>query len=181
MKGMVFTEFLEMVEERFSPEVADAIIEKSGASGAYTAVGTYNHTELVGMVLQLAQETSTPVPTLLHAFGEHLAVRFSQLYPQFFASQPDLFGFLASIDGHIHVEVRKLYPDAELPKFQVMERDADGIVLLYASSRHLSDLAAGLIEGSARHYKTPVRVQCENTEEGGALFRVRRAEDARTN
>ena len=27
MKGIVFTEFLEMVEDRFSPEIADRIIE----------------------------------------------------------------------------------------------------------------------------------------------------------
>ena len=27
MKGVVFTEFLEMVEDRFSPEMADRIIE----------------------------------------------------------------------------------------------------------------------------------------------------------
>jgi Haem-NO-binding len=180
MKGMVFTEFLEMVEARFSPEMADTIIEKSGASGAYTSVGTYHHTELVGMVLQLSEETKAPVPTLLHAFGEHLAVRFAALYPQFFASQPELFGFLASIDGHIHVEVRKLYPDAELPKFDVVERDADGIVLHYASSRHLADLAAGLIEGSARHYNTPVQVECVDAAEGGSLFKVRRISHAGT-
>ena len=49
MKGMIFTEFLDMVEERFGLAVADRIIEAGGSStgGAYTAVGTYDHREMV--------------------------------------------------------------------------------------------------------------------------------------
>ena len=36
MKGVVFTEFLEMVEDRFSPEMADRIIEGPNFPGAST-------------------------------------------------------------------------------------------------------------------------------------------------
>jgi len=41
MKGIVFTEFLEMVENKFSPELADRIIEGAEvpSGGVYTAVG----------------------------------------------------------------------------------------------------------------------------------------------
>jgi len=44
MKGIIFTEFLEMVEDRFSPEIADRIIEAADlpSGGAYTAIGTYD-------------------------------------------------------------------------------------------------------------------------------------------
>ena len=52
MKGMVFTEFLEMVESTFSADMVDDIIDDSAppSGGAYTSVGTYDHQELVGMV-----------------------------------------------------------------------------------------------------------------------------------
>ncbi len=42
MKGTVFTEFLEMVENILSPELADLIIEQSDlhSEGAYTSLGT---------------------------------------------------------------------------------------------------------------------------------------------
>ena len=52
MKGIVFTEFLEMVEQRFSPEIADRLIDESDlpSGGIYTAVGTYEHTEIVTYV-----------------------------------------------------------------------------------------------------------------------------------
>ena len=41
MKGIVFTEFLEMVEERYSAEVMDQILlgAKLPSGGAYTARG----------------------------------------------------------------------------------------------------------------------------------------------
>ncbi|MBA1333177.1 heme transporter CcmB, partial [Candidatus Endoriftia persephone str. Guaymas] len=44
MKGIVFSKFIEFVEERFSPEMADDIIESSDlpSGGAYTSVGTYD-------------------------------------------------------------------------------------------------------------------------------------------
>ena len=41
MKGIIFTEFIEMVEDKFGFEVADNIITNSNlpSGGAYTAVG----------------------------------------------------------------------------------------------------------------------------------------------
>lgn len=39
MLGMVFTELLEMVEEVWSFEVADAVLARAGSSGVYTSVG----------------------------------------------------------------------------------------------------------------------------------------------
>ena len=45
MKGIVFTEFLEMVEDKFSADMVDDIIDDCdlASGGAYTAVGTYPH------------------------------------------------------------------------------------------------------------------------------------------
>jgi len=42
MKGIVFTEFLDLVEEKFGMEMVDKIITQSEleSEGAYTAVGT---------------------------------------------------------------------------------------------------------------------------------------------
>ena len=47
MKGVVFTEFIEMVEDKFSADIADQIIEEADlpSGGVYTSVGTYDHAE----------------------------------------------------------------------------------------------------------------------------------------
>ena len=86
MKGVVFTELLELVEEKFGDEIADQIIEESDlpSGGAYTAVGTYDHQEIFQLVTQLSAKTNAPVPTLVKAFGQHLFGRFYAGYPQFF-------------------------------------------------------------------------------------------------
>ena len=43
MKGLVFTEFIEMMENDFGFEVADRVIENSDtiSKGVFTGVGTY--------------------------------------------------------------------------------------------------------------------------------------------
>lgn len=56
MKGIVFTEFLDMVETRWSAGFADALLDatelKSG--GAYTTVGTYDFGEMVALLGELS-------------------------------------------------------------------------------------------------------------------------------
>ena len=63
----------------------------------------------------------------------------------------------------IHAEVRKLYPDAELPSFIVEYHDADRLVLLYQSPRHFEDLAEGLMHGCVAHFKEPIRIIQDTT------------------
>ncbi len=160
MLGMVFTELIDMIEQQFSPELADAVIQAANLphGGAYTAVGYYPHEEIVSLVLALSKQTGTPVPDLVTAFGRYLLGRFSTAYPQLFAAQPTLFDFLASIDAEIHREVRKLYPSAQLPQFTVLNRDERQLTLAYESPRSMEPLAQGLIEGAALHYQTPVQI-----------------------
>ena len=71
MKGVVFTEFLEMVEEKFSPEMVDTIIGASDlpSQGAYTSLGTYDHNEMIQLVTHLSKETNIAVPDLIRTFG----------------------------------------------------------------------------------------------------------------
>ena len=165
MKGVVFTEFLEMVEQRFSPDMVDDVIDDARLphGGVYTAVGTYPHGEIVAMVVALSQRAGLPVPDLIRAFGEHLFGRFVQAYPAFFTGVKDAFGFLSGIEDIIHAEVRKLYPDAELPRFIVEYHDSDRLVLLYQSPRHFEDLAEGLMHGCVTHFKEPIRITRDTT------------------
>jgi hypothetical protein len=69
-----------------------------------------------------------------------------------------LLEFLKQVDGQIHAEVRKLYPDAELPRFAVVAHEPGRLVVDYASCRPLADLAVGLIQGSSAFYGERVRI-----------------------
>jgi hypothetical protein len=166
MKGMVFTEFLEFVGERFGDDVVDDIIEVSAlpSGGAYTSVGTYSHGEMASLCGALAERTQQPVGELVRDFGDRLSDTFARDFPDFFRRAGNLFDFLASIEAHIHIEVLKLYPDAELPRFVVEERTAARMVLLYTSPRKMGHLSEGLILGSARQFGVDVRVALEALE-----------------
>lgn len=172
MKGVVFTEFLDFVAARFGDDMVDDIIAESAppSGGAYTAVGTYSHGEMVALCSALAARTGQSAATVVQDFGNRLSDSFAHSHPAFFQRARTLFDFLASIEGHIHVEVRKLYPDAELPSFAIEERSETRLVMVYRSPRRMEALSEGLILGSARQYGVQVRVSSEaiDTAHGSA-------------
>jgi len=172
MKGIVFTEFLEMVEDKFGFDVVESVIEQSEdkleSKGVYTSVGTYSHHEIITLVVNLSKETNLEVPLLVHTFGKHLLGQFAKSHGAFFNEVNNTFDFLKSIDGHIHVEVKKLYPDAELPKFEAYHPndDKNKLEMIYTSERSMGDLAAGLIEGSIEYFKEDISFTKENIGDG---------------
>lgn len=167
MKGLIFTEFLDLVEEKFGAEVSDNIIENSNLphGGAYTSVGTYPHEEIVALVVNLSKETKIDVPTLLDVFGEHIFGRFATGYSYMFEGIDDAFTFLEKIQNQIHVEVLKLYPEAQLPFIEVASKSDTEMVLIYSSERSMADLALGLIKGCLKHFDEEASVTSENIHE----------------
>ena len=86
MKGVVFTEFLELVEEKFGYEMVDQIIEETSpaSKGSYTAVGTYPFSELAAMLASLSKKSGISANDLLVVFGKHLFSVFFKSYGHFF-------------------------------------------------------------------------------------------------
>ncbi|WND03285.1 heme NO-binding domain-containing protein [Temperatibacter marinus] len=161
MLGIVFTEFQEFIEESFSPDMYDELIEGAKAlesEGAYTAVGNYDYTEILQLVSVLSTKTSVSIPDLVKTFGQHLFGRFYELYPAFFIDIRGSYDFLQTIEDHIHVEVKKLYPEAELPSFDCREDENSKMEMIYTSARPFADLAEGLIVGCILHYKEDIQV-----------------------
>jgi hypothetical protein len=161
MKGIVFTELLDMVEAKFGHSTLQNTIKTAnlGHDGVYVAGGYYPFEELAGIVVALSKVTNVPVPDLLFAYGRHLFGVLIKGYPQFAEGKKTPLDFMESIDNYIHVEVRKLYPDAELPKFHVESKTNDKIIILYESPRRLENLAHGLMVGCADYYNQPLDIQ----------------------
>ncbi|PPD05126.1 MAG: hypothetical protein CTY29_02360 [Methylobacter sp.] len=163
MKGIIFTEFLNFVSELYGEDTVDDMLEESAlaSGGAYTSVGSYPHEEFHSLCLALEHQTQTPVRRILHDFGIRLSVTFVQKYAAFFCRCSHYFDFIESIEDYIHKEVRKLYPDAELPSFKICERTTERLVVEYTSPRRLCALAEGLFEGTALYFDKKVLVQSE--------------------
>ena len=184
MKGIVFREFIDMVEAQFSPETADAIIEASSLStnGAYTSIGTYPHQEMVDLVSNLSTKTGIAVPDLLQHFGRYLFTRFIEVHPNLTNAFTDVFSLLSALEDTIHVDVNKLYRDAELPSFTYEQNGQQTMAFVYRSRRSMADFAHGLIEGCIAHFKENITIQRADLppqgEEALTRFTLVRTEDA---
>lgn len=175
MKGIVFTEFLELVEDKFGLVTVEKVISACdlATNGAYTSIGTYDHKEMFQMVSVLSELKGIAVTDLLETYGEHFFKILAKGYPQFLQKN-DLFSFLESIDNYIHPEVLKLYPDAELPKFSAKINTAkDEMTLVYSSSRKMVNFAIGLIRGASVYYEQSIDVAITNSEQNGQIVTLK--------
>lgn len=164
MKGIVFVEFLELVENKFGLDMIDDIIDEADleSGGAYTSVGTYSHKELLELVGLLSDKSGISIEDLVKVFGEYLLERFTKNYPAFFQEVDSCFEFLDTIENKVHVEVKKLYPEAELPTFTSNIVNKNNMELVYKSKRPFSALAYGLIKGSASYFKENITIDMKD-------------------
>jgi Haem-NO-binding len=158
MKGLLFTEFLAFVGDRWGADTVDRLarLEQWPVGGAYDPLRAYDPAQLLRLVAATGAYTGAADSAVLSAFGEHLFARFAALYPVFFVGIDSASAFLAGLETHVHGEVRKLHPDAALPTLQVRTSPAGEIDILYAAPRPLADLAEGLIRGCVARFAEPL-------------------------
>lgn len=170
MKGIIFTEFLEMVEDQYGLEVVDFIIENSNleSDGIYTSIGTYDFTEMLSLITNLSNKVSVEIPDLLFVFGKFLFYKLGGAHPEIVQSYDNPLSLLQSIEDHIHVHVKKLYQDAQLPTFRVLERSENHLVLLYESNRGLYMLAYGLMLSCFNHFSRKAEINYELLAKDGS-------------
>ena len=177
MKGIVFAEFLDMVERHHGLEVVDAMLQAAApaSGGAYTAVGTYDWRELAQLAEALVGLRGGSVAEVLRDYGHNLFAVFAQRFPAFFQGVSSPLLFLAGVETLIHPEVLKLYPDAELPHFEV-QLEANSLTLRYRSERPLGHFAQGLIEACLRHFGDTHELAADGAA-GNWTFLVREREE----
>lgn len=160
MKGLVFTTFYSHVEERYGIDTLEDVIEDADLpnKGAFTSVGTYPFQHMVALVTALTKRTGKSLPVVLEDFGHACFGKWVNYVPEQFEKR-SLFDILEGIDHFHEHEVRKLYPDAELPSFKGQSRDDRTLVLNYFSCKPLADLATGVIKGAAAHLGETVDVK----------------------
>ncbi|MCA9186307.1 MAG: heme NO-binding domain-containing protein [Pirellulaceae bacterium] len=157
MKGIVFTCLNEMVEDTFGVAAWDDMLGQAHLDGVYTAADTYADAEMLALVGAMSDRTGTAPADLIREFGKYMLPKMAEQYPVFFPPGMVARQFLLSVHDIIHVEVKKLFPDAELPTFQYEMPADDQLVMVYRSRRQLCVLAEGLIEGAAAYFGEQLR------------------------
>ncbi|MCA9066760.1 MAG: heme NO-binding domain-containing protein [Planctomycetaceae bacterium] len=156
MKGIAFTLLNELVEQSFGMETWDTVLQRTGLDGIFTAAGSYPDDDVFRIVTVLSEISGLPPEVLVRTFGEFMFKGFVEQYPHFFPEGQKARELLKSVDSIIHVEVRKLFPDAAPPTFACEERDDGTLLMTYRSPRRLCILAEGLINGAAQYFQEPI-------------------------
>lgn len=161
MKGTIFVELLNMAEDAFGEDVVDMVLDKVNLEndGAFTSVGNYPCSDLVRIVTAFSEHSGISAEALQRKFGHWMMDHFSENYGEFFVGKENSFSLLEAIDGEIHVDVKKLYPDAELPVFET-ERLADKqLKLTYSSPRPLVEFCHGMVEACLDRYDEQAQIE----------------------
>lgn len=160
MKGTIFVELVSMAEDAFGEDVVDQVLEKADLDngGAFTSVGNYPCSELIKIVVAFSEHSGISAEKLQRMFGHWMMDHFVENYTEFFTGKDDSFSLLEAVDGEIHVEVKKLYPDAELPVFATERLGADQLKLTYSSPRPLVDFCHGMVEACLARYNQTAEI-----------------------
>lgn len=169
MKGIIFTEFLDLVEEKFGLAMVDKIIQQSqlASKGIYTSIGTYSFSEMLQLLQHLSANTKISIDDLLLVYGEHFFLAIGNSYPGLLDRYTDPITMLSSIEDHIHLEVRKIYPEAELPTFIIEEKTANSLTMIYKSSRAMHHFGLGLMHKTFAYFNQKAAIVLEKIKEDG--------------
>lgn len=167
MRGVVFTELIEFVESALGFDVADKMIEMSKLDndGAFSQGGNYPFSDMVKILGALSKITGKEPNELLEIFGEHLFAVLVKLYGQDIKEVGSPILFIDSVEHYVHVEVKKLYPDVELPTFKTEEKSDNHIVLIYQSEKRLEAFAYGLMSACGKYFEQPLDIKYETISE----------------
>ena len=169
MKGIVFTEFLELVENKFGLEMVDTIILNSNlkSNGVYTSVGTYSFSEMLQLLTHLSEKTGISIDDLLLIYAEHFFEVLKNNYPELLNAYTDPMELISSIENHIHVEVKKIYPGAELPSFEIKEKTANSLIMIYRSSRAMHHFGLGLMKKTFEYFNVSSEIKLKKLNPQG--------------
>ena len=141
VKGIVFNLLEQIVTTTHGVDTWEDLLDSAGVSGVYTSLGSYPDEELERLVQAACNALSLTRGDVLRWFGV-----------QFFADHTASNTFLAGINSVIHAEVRKLYPGAACPHFNIGATASGALTLDYISTRRMCALAQGFVEGAANYY-----------------------------
>lgn len=125
----------------------------------FISAGTYPDSDfykLVGTACKMLNITGDEAQRIFGRFSFH---QLAEAHPEFVVSYNDAKSFLLTVDSVIHKEIKKLHPEAYLPKFHYNDPQPDELEITYVSKRKLYGFMSGLIDGVAQHFKQEI-AQC---------------------
>ena len=163
MKGEIFNLLEVFIVENWGQETFEEIFEEVHAKLAtkepFVGPGTYPDSDLFAIAGSAAAKLNISLPEALRAFGKFCFPKLALKVPQFVSPFHHPKDFLLTLHNVIHVEVKKLYKDAEPPNFFYRDPAPSQLVMIYDSRRKLYDFVEGLLDGVSDYFKVPIQVR----------------------
>jgi hypothetical protein len=155
MKGFIFTNFIEFVETTHGLEMVDEMITNCNlpSEGIYSSFSSYEFDELVSLLTYVSNKIDVNPEILLEKFGVFVFPYLIGKHSYIIENFDNAIDLIGGIENHIHIEVKKLYNDADLPTFRVVEKTTKKLTIIYNSSKGLTYFAIGLIKETLNHFK----------------------------
>ncbi|MFQ5586113.1 MAG: heme NO-binding domain-containing protein, partial [Thermodesulfobacteriota bacterium] len=119
MKGVIFNLLEQFIAENFGEEKYEEIVTECALKTGepFVGPGTYPDEDLIAIVSRAVETLGIAPPEALHGFGRFCFPKLAEKFPDFVQPFKHPKPFMKTIDSVIHVEVKKLFKDAEPPRF----------------------------------------------------------------
>lgn len=177
MMGIMFNVVKDVVTEALSDDAWDDVIDSAGISGSYTSLGNYPDGDFHAMVAAAAVAAGLSEEDTLRSSGRAGFKHLLRRAPHVLDGLDDWKAVLASLNGIIHPAVHMIYPDAEVPRFEIVPDGAD-LKVIYTSKRGLCALAEGLMRGCGDWFDVELSVEhltCVHQGDASCTMRVAEA------
>lgn len=159
MKGIIFNITEDFISEKFGDDKYDEIMKSCSliTKEPFVGPGTYPDEDMMQIVVKSTQVLKMEVAEFVKQLGRYTFFKLAELFPDYVTPYNHPKDFLKTVEDIIHVEVRKLYKDTQLPTFQYQEPSPNELIITYYSKRKLYALMEGLIEGVGEYFKHPIK------------------------
>jgi len=165
MKGEIFNILEDFVVENWGEEVFEEIYDNIHnnliTKEPFVGPGTYPDSDFMSMVNATVEKLGVPLDQAMHAFGKYCFPRLGAKMPGYVEGFDHPKDFLKTVGDVIHVEVKKVFKDANPPDFKYRDPAPDKLVMIYQSKRKFYDFLEGLLAGTADHFNTEISVKRE--------------------
>ena len=159
MKGHIFNLFEQFIVETAGAEVYDEIYDRCEfqSDGVFVRPGNYPDADLVELVDRAMDHLGLTAQQGHFEFGEWIFPHLTRLVPGDVVDVGHPKSFLMKLDEIHQVELKKLWPDAQPPKFSCEDTGPDSMAFTYDSPRQMFVLIDGVLRSVANYYSIPMR------------------------
>jgi hypothetical protein len=179
VKGIVFTEFLDLVEEKFGLEMVDKIISQSSleSEGIYTSIGTYSFYEMLQLLNSLNKYKGLSIINLLRVYAKQIFSVMHLIYPEMLTRYKDPIEMIAAMNHHIE----KIFTEKDalpierigeksfsgLPQFIVKEKTEYSLIINYKSDRSMHYFWLGFMHEIFEYFNATATIVLEKIKKDG--------------